>query len=884
MPTLPVGNVTFFLTDIEGSTRLVHELGSSFGAVLDAHHAIVRRAIETNGGLEVSTEGDAFFAVFRSAADAVNAAVTVQRELASADWPEGVSVAVRIGLHTGDGVLGGDNYMGVDVHRAARISAAGYGGQVLLSDATRGLVASHLPEGVELRDLGRHRLKDLPDPENLTQLVIEGLPNAFPALRTAEVPPTNIVAPATALIGRDRDLRELESLLASTRLLTLTGPGGTGKTRLATELGTRAVGRYRDGVFLVALETFEERSPAAGEIGRTVGARVPGQRDPEDNLVEHLAEREVALLLDNLEQLAGAGPLVSRLLTGAPRVRVVATSRIPLHVSFEQEYPVSPLDVPAPDEAIDVESLLRVEAVALFVDRAKRARPGYRLTESDAPAVAAICRRLDGLPLAIELAAARVRIFSPAALLSRLDRALQLLDSGNVDLPARQRTLRAAIEWSCALLEDPLQALFRRLTVFSGGWTVEAAEQVVASERDLGLDTLDGLMALVDHSLIRARPDDDAGETRFDMLQLIREYGAERLAETPDAALIGQRHAEWILALAEQAAAALESDADPNWLDRMRREHDNLRAALRWAVANRELELGLRLATAAWRFWQQRGHTREGREWLDRLLPQTPDSELDPAVVAAAHTAAGGLAYWQNDLAAAEAHYERALDLDRSLGLTDRLGNDVYNLGFVSMFAGDLDGARRRFDESADLFSSTGQLKRLADTTLVRGAVEMRAGHIAEARKWATEGRRLHLEHGNRARATDGAMVLSFVEVALDDLEAAQTWIETAMSETAEAGYVARWPLIYEVGVALALKRNRPLDALRLAGAAARRRETLGGSAPTFFASIDQFVAEARAAAITQGDADTADAAWAEGELLDGDALSAILRGLAVLD
>jgi len=883
MPTLPIGNVTFFLTDIEGSTRLVHELGSGFGAVLDAHHAIVRRAIEANRGREVSTEGDAFFAVFQSAADAVNAAATVQRDLAAAGWPDGVSVAVRIGLHTGEGVLGGDNYIGVDVHRAARISAAGHGGQVLLSDAARGLVESHLPAGVELRDLGRHRLKDLPDPEHLSQLVINGLPDAFPPLRTADVSSTNIVAPATTLIGRDRDLRELESLLASTRLLTLTGPGGTGKTRLATELGARAVGHYRDGVFLVALETFDERSPAAGEIARIVGARVAG-RDPEDTLVEQLAEREVALLLDNLEQLASAGPLVSRLLASAPGLRIVATSRVPLHVSFEQEYPVSPLDVPTADEAIDVESLARVEAVALFVDRAKRARPSFRLTESDAHAVAAICRRLDGLPLAIELAAARVKIFSPAALLSRLDRALPLLDSGNVDVPARQRTLRAAIEWSCALLGDPQQALFRRLTVFSGGWTVEAADRVVTSEPDLGLDILDGLAALVDHSLIRARPDDDAGETRFDMLQLIREYGAERLAETPDAAPIGRRHAEWVLALAEQAATALESDADPIWLDRMTREHDNLRAALRWAATDDERELGLRLATAAWRFWQQRGHTREGREWFDRLLPGKPESDLDPAVVAAAHTAAGGLAYWQNDLAAAETHYDRALDLDRSLGLADRLGNDFYNRGFVSMFTGDLDGARRRFDESADLFSAAGQFERLADTTLVRGAVELRAGNLAEARTWATEGRRIHLEQGNRGRATDGAMVLSFINVGLGDLDAAQTWIETAMSETAEAGYLARWPLIYEVGVALAVKLNRPLDALRLAGAARRRRQALGGSAPTFFASIDQIVAEARAAAIAQGGADGADAAWAEGELLDDDALISLLRALIPSD
>ena len=877
MPALPVGNVTFLLTDIEGSTRLVHELGPRFGDVLGAHHAILRRAIETNRGVEVSTEGDAFFAVFQSAVDALGASVAAQRDLAAAEWPEGRSVAVRMGIHTGEGVLGGDNYMGVDVHRAARISAAAHGGQVLISDATRGLVESRLPGDVRLRDLGRHRLKDLPEPEHLYQLVVDGLRDEFPALRTADVVPTNIVAPGTTLIGRNRELTELEGLLASTRLLTLTGPGGTGKTRLATELGTRSTGNYRDGVFLVELETFVERLPAAGEIGQAVGARLPGERDPEDNLAEHLADRALLLVLDNLEQLSDAGPLVARLLGAAPGLRVVATSRVPLHVSSEQEYPVPPLDVPAVDGGVTVEDLARVEAVALFVDCARRARPDFRLTEADAPAVAAICRRLDGLPLAIELAAARVKIFSPAALLSRLDHALPLLGSGSVDLPARQRTLRAAIEWSCALLGQAEQALFRQLTVFSGGWTVEAADEVLAPERELGIDVLDGLTALVDHSLVRSLPDDGSGETRFDMLQLIREYGAERLAEAPEAELVHRRHAEWILRLAERSAIALDSDADPVWLDRMTREHDNLRAALRWAVASEERELGLRLASAPWRFWQQRGHAREGREWFARLMPTAPDSRVDPAVVAAAHTAAGGLAYWLDDLGAAQVHYDTAYELDRSLGLSDRLGNDVYNLGFLSMFKGDLEGARRRFDESAELFSAAGQSRRLADTTLVRGAVEMRAGHLTEARKWTTEGRRLHLELGNRSRATDGAMVLSFIYLGLDDLDTAQTWIETAMAETTEAGYLARWPLIYEVGIRMALKRKRPMDALRLAGAAAALRLKIGG-APTFFANVADLVAEARGTVIEQSGAEAADAAWAEGEAMNHEALISLLR------
>ena len=874
MPTLPVGTVTFLLTDIEGSTHLVQQLGADFRGVIDRHHAILREAISTNHGIEVSTEGDAFFAAFESATEAVKATIAAQRALAAARWPDGMTVAVRMGLHTGDGVLGGDNYMGIDVHRAARICAAGHGGQVLLSASTTALVSGSLPGDVGLRDLGRHRLKDLPDPEHVSQLVIDGLRDTFPALRAIEGSRTNLNPPATPLVGRDRELEELSSLLATTRLLTLTGPGGTGKTRLATELGTRRSGTFVDGVFFVPLETFAERSPAAGEIGRTVGARLPGERDPEDNLSEHLADLELLLLLDNLEQLADAGPLVARMLVGAPRLRVVATSRVPLHVSGEQEYPVAPLAVPDATDGASLDDLARVDSVALFVERARRVKPDFRLTETNAPAVAAIARRLDGLPLAIELAAARIKLFSPAALLTRLDRALPMLGGGSVDLPARQRTLRAAIEWSCALLGAPEQRLFRQLTVFSGGWTVEAAETVLTPD-EIGLDILDGLSALLDHSLIRTVADEGSGETRFDMLQLIREYGAERLAESNEADSAGRRHAEWVLGQVEQAAAALESDADPAWLDRMTREHDNLRAALRWSLSSGQRELGLRIASAAWRFWQQRGHTGEGREWLRRLMADATD--VSPAVVAAAHTAAGGLAYWQDDLAAAESHYQAAYELDSSLGIADRLGNDVYNLGFISMFQRDLEGARRRFDESAELFKAAGQTKRLADTTLVRGAVEMRAGHLEEARKWTTEGRRLQLEQGNRSRGTDGAMVLSFISLGLDDLVAARNWIETAMRETTAAGYVVRWPLIYEVGIGLALKRGRPLDALRLAAGAAHLRQKLGGSAPTFFSDVDKLVSEARTAVAETGDPGAADAAWAEGEQLDQEALVALI-------
>jgi len=401
---------------------------------------------------------------------------------------------------------------------------------------------------------------------------------------------------------------------------------------------------------------------------------------------------------------------------------------------------------------------------------------------------------------------------------------------------------------------------------------------VAAPNGELGLDTLDGLTALVDKSLVRPVPEGPSGEARFDMLQLIREYGAERLAQTDEAAIVARRHVEWVLALVEAGGPVLEGGADLGWLDRFSAEHENLRAALRWSAQLGEREIGLRLASAAWRFWQLRGYTREGRGWFGRLLP-TEDQEgtVDPGVLAAAHTAEGGLAYWQNELDDAEAHYRSALDLDQRFERSDRLGDDLYNLAFVAMARGDLDTARRRFGESADLFVAAGQSARLGDTTAARGAVELRAGNLVEARDWMEKGRRLHLEYGNRRRATDAAMVLSYIYFRLGDTSTAREHVLTALGETREMGDVARWPVLLELGVAMALKGKRPEDALRLAAASASRRAKLGGGPPNFITDVEQIAAEARAALQDQHGVQAADEAWADGERLDDEALTALL-------
>jgi predicted ATPase/class 3 adenylate cyclase len=838
--------VTFLFTDIEGSTRLLQELGDRYAAVRDEHATILRHAIQEGGGVEVNTEGDAFFVVFGSPAGAVRAAVAAQQGLAGHDWSPGPPVRVRMGLHTGEGVLGGDDYVGLDVHRAARIADAAHGGQVLLSGTTRALVEHALPEGASLRDLGQHRLKDIAHPERIHQLVVEGLGSDFPVPRTLDARPNNLPVQLTSFVGREEEIAEVERLLGRTRLLTLTGPGGSGKTRLAVQVAAELLPRFRDGAFFADLSTVTDPALVPSVVARAVRAPQATGRPVMEAVKQHLRDKRLLLVVDNFEQVAEAGPMLEELLTAAPALKAMVTSRMALSLRGEQEYLVPALDVPDPGRLPDVHALGRFEAVRLFTERAVAVRPGFRLTEENAPAVAEIAARLDGLPLAIELAATRTKVLTPQAMLPRLQRRLSILTAGARTLPERQRTLRDAIAWSHDLLDAAERRLFARLSVFAGGWTLESAEAVCDPE-ELGLDALDGLTSLVDKSLIRrAEPAGDS--PRFSMLETIREFGQERLRAGGDLDLLLRRHGEHFLGLAVAAEPYLTAGDHGGWLDRCDQEHANLRAALRWAVEAGQVDRAQAAAGALWRFWQQRGHLAEGRRWLEELLALPSGQGRTPAR-AKALTGAGGIAWWQEDMAAARAFYQEALAIERELGDPARIAEALYNQGFVLGAQEDFDAALRLFEESLELFRRVGDepgvtraLWMIVIRDLVAGDVD-RA--VARAEQAVATWRRI----GDRFRLGDGLVWLAVLYARADRRADARSAILQALELFGEIdspmgmasvvlglAYVARW-------------EERHEDAMRLVGAAEGLRERVGGGAPVSFlaGSMGDPEAEARA-------------------------------------
>ncbi len=608
MRDLPTGTVTFLFTDIEGSTQQLRQLGEHYAGVLTECCRLLRAAFNQWHGHQVSSQGDSFFVAFARATDALEASVDAQRALVRHAWPHGASVRVRMGLHTGEPQLSPEGYVGLDVHRAARIMSAGHGGQVLLSETTRALVEHDLPEGVSLRDLGAHRLKDLQHPSHLFQLVISGLPADFPPLKTLDISGNNLPSQPTALIGREQEAATVQHLLQreEVRLLTLTGPGGSGKTRLGLQVAAELSDGFADGVYFVNLAPLSDPEFVVPTIAQALALKATGSQPFLDLLKASLREKQLLLLLDNFEQVVSAAIQVAELLDSCPELKVVVTSRMALHLRGEQEFTVSPLAVPDPHHLPDLVTLSQYEAVALFILRAQSLKPDFHMNHANAPTIAEICARLDGLPLAIELAAARSKVLPPQALLARLGQRLALLTGGARDAPARQQTLRDTIKWSYDLLETEEQRLFRWLSVFAGGSTLEAMETVGHGTGHEEINVLNRVASLIDKSLVQQR-DQEAGEPRFTMLETVREYGLERLSESREAGVSQRAHALYYLALAQEAEPHLKGPQQVLWWRRLEQEQENLRAALVWLIKQEEGELALRLSGALWRFWRIRG-------------------------------------------------------------------------------------------------------------------------------------------------------------------------------------------------------------------------------------------------------------------------------------
>ena len=784
MAALPTGTVTFLFTDIEGSTQLWERYPGQARAALARHDQIIEEIVARHDGMVVRPrgEGDSRFAVFPRATDAVKAAADIQRTLYAEEWPSPITLRVRMALHTGEADLREGDYYGTDVNRCARLRAVAYGGQTLVSAATQVLVGDGLPEGITLRDLGEHRLKDLQRPESVFQVVVSGLPADFPPLSSLGNKPNNLPVQLTSFVGREHEMEEVKSLLVptgeqpergtATRLLTLTGAGGTGKTRLSLQVAAELLDAFPDGVWLVELAPVSDGQLVAQAVASVVSVREVADSPLVDSIIEHLRTKMALLIFDNCEHLVQeCARLVESLLRMCPRLSVLATSREPLGIAGELPYRVPSLSLPDTDMSVagvpDLFSISQYEAVKLFVERARTAQgtqgtQSFALTEQNAVAIAEICRSLDGIPLAIELAAARARVLSVDQIAARLGDQFRLLTGGNRTAIPRQQTLRAAIDWSYNLLSHEECALLRRLSIFTGGWGLEAAEGVCAGDGIEEFDVLDLLTRLSDKSLVVVEQASVRGdEARYRMLEMIRRYAADKLTDEGEAEQTRDRHLDFFLKMAEELGLQSASPAGRTGLDRLRTDYDNLRAALEWSLGKgeerggkREIERAARLASALSSFWAWRGDLNEGRRWFERVIALLSSDDAAGATSGSEATEedrswlalrakvlqdAGTLAWRQTDPEVAQVWLEESVAIQRKLGDLGRvadLANSIHILGHTLLDQLDFDGARSLFEESLSLFRRIGNTLNAPSLVGDLGVVAYSVGDYPAARSF----------------------------------------------------------------------------------------------------------------------------------------------------
>jgi predicted ATPase/class 3 adenylate cyclase/DNA-binding CsgD family transcriptional regulator len=802
MATLPIGTVTFLFTDVEGSTRLWEQHPQTMRTVLARHDALIEAAVAQHAGAVVRPrgEGDSRFAVFPRASAAVTAAGTLQQALWAEPWPAETPLRVRLALHTGEADVRAGDYYGSAVNRCARLRAIAHGGQTLLSQATHDLVRDALPVGILVRELGEHRLADLQRAEQVYQLLAEGLPADFPPLRSLDASPNNLPLQPTSFVGRETEIAAVTQALATTRLLTLTGAGGAGKTRLALQIAADLVATYPDGVWFVDLGPLADPALVAVTVAAVVGVRDTRERPAQEALVGVLRARRVLLVLDNCEHLVAAcARLVETLLRSCASLRVLTTSRERLGIPGEAVWHVPSLTVPDPRQLPSVEQLLGFESVRLFVERAQLVVPAFTVTTQNAHAVLQVCSRLDGIPLALELAAARARVLTVEQIATRLDDRFRLLTGGSRTALRRQQTLRTLVDWSHDLLSERERVLFRRLAVFAGGWALEAAEGVCFGDGIDQGDVLDLLTGLVDKSLVLAEEQGD--EKRYRFLETIRHYAAEKLDEAGETARSRDCHRDWYVALAEQAEPELSGPAQIAWLDHLEATHDNLRAALEWSLET-DPARGVLLAGCLWRFWGQRGFLEEGlrrlRQALDRVrgLPSFQTSNMateDHVVVASGfaahpHTAralvgAGLLADFQGASNEAMNLLQAGLALYRQMGDKRATALALRALGGCLLRYGtDSDQVKGILQESLDLARIVGDQRRIGGAIVSLGHLAARERDYASARALIEEGLALFQAVGDVRGVGTAQWALGWLALERQDLEEADQRFLEALS------------------------------------------------------------------------------------------------------
>jgi predicted ATPase/class 3 adenylate cyclase len=832
MPEAPTGTVSFLFTDIVGSTRLWEKFPARMGAALARHDALIRAAVETHGGHVFKTVGDASYAAFRSPRNSLEAAIDAQHALAAEDWNDIGTLPVRMGIHVGTAEFRDGDYFGGTLNRASRIESAAHGGQILLSRIAVELLEDEPLDAISFKSLGNHRLRNLDRPEHLYQAVVPNLAESFPPPRSMEALPNNLPVQTTSFVGREKELEDVKRSLKNTRILTLMGTGGTGKTRLALETGAQLIHEFRDGVWLAELAVIAEPERVVEAVAAAVGAREEPDRPLRATLVNFLRSKSILLLLDNCEHLISTiSVLAAELLRFCPRLKILATSRHSLGIGGEAAFFVPPLqvlEVRSEDfRAADfAQRLSQYEAVKLFIARAVAVRPDFAITNSNAPAVAEICSRLDGIPLAIELAAARVKLLSVDQIASRLDDRFRLLRGGHRDDLPHQQTLQALIDWSHDLLSEQERIAFRRMGVFAGGRTLEAVEAVCSGDGIEEIEVLDLLEQLVDKSLVTVERD-ASGNSRYTMIESVWQYSREKLEASGEASAVRDRHLNYFLAFAEEAAPHLDGPDQKAWLDRCRSERFNIRFATEWAIKSQKVEAGLRLFSALDRVIEVRSNLAEAWESAMRLLA-LPDEDVAPKYKADARLAIGRLAWAADRFNEGRRFYAEAQQIYDEIG--DEVGSTIADMlaGFLDRGDGDLESAELRFRRALDVGCKIQCTYLEAGSLSGLGSIAMDRGDLAQARQLKEESLAIYERFGDQWII--GLILGGITRVAIAQGDYARA--ESALAEwtriTRELGN--RWilPEILDSHASLALASNHPKRAARLLGAAEAIREHLG--------------------------------------------------------